>query len=135
MTWGIVGDLIMSIMESHSPGASLLVVVSFVSVISCDVVIARLVANYRAWSALPSDAMTKGVPEITTKPLCMSHNSRSVHIDGDESFMKSTIADQSVVIPITYAHGIRKQALQIERRFIEIYSKSQNSTKKPRLQS
>ncbi|KAK9124430.1 hypothetical protein Sjap_014032 [Stephania japonica] len=23
--------------------------------------------------------------------------------------MKSTIADQSVVIPITYAHGIRKQ--------------------------
>ncbi|KAK9130082.1 hypothetical protein Sjap_010569 [Stephania japonica] len=47
MTWGIAGDLIMSIMESHSPGASLLVVVSFVSVISCDVVIAHLVANYR----------------------------------------------------------------------------------------
>ncbi|KAK9145467.1 hypothetical protein Sjap_005370 [Stephania japonica] len=69
MTWGIVGDLIMSIMESYSPGASLLVVVSFVSVISCEVVIARLVANYRAWSALPPDAMTKGVPEITTKPL------------------------------------------------------------------
>ncbi|KAK9137231.1 hypothetical protein Sjap_007825 [Stephania japonica] len=43
----IAGDLTMSIMESHSPGASLLVVVRFVSVISCDVIIARLVANYR----------------------------------------------------------------------------------------
>ncbi|KAK9117202.1 hypothetical protein Sjap_016149 [Stephania japonica] len=47
MIWGIVEDLTMSIMESHSPGVSLLVVVSFVSVISCDV--ALLVANYRVW--------------------------------------------------------------------------------------
>ncbi|KAK9144381.1 hypothetical protein Sjap_004284 [Stephania japonica] len=62
MTWGIAEDLTMTIMEVHSPGASLLVV-----------------------SVLLPDAMIKGVSGITTKLSYVSYNSRSVHIDGDES--------------------------------------------------
>ncbi|KAK9117125.1 hypothetical protein Sjap_016072 [Stephania japonica] len=81
---GIVGDLTMSVMESHNPGASLLAAVNLVSVISCNVVVARLIANHHVWSALPPNTMTKGASRITPKPLCVSHNSQSVHIDGEE---------------------------------------------------
>ncbi|KAK9085762.1 hypothetical protein Sjap_026173 [Stephania japonica] len=87
MIWGIAGDLTMSIMESHSPRSFSISGGKFCGVISCDVIVARLVANYRVWSALSSNAMTKGVSGITIKLSCVSHNSRSVHIDGDGEFM------------------------------------------------
>ncbi|KAK9096702.1 hypothetical protein Sjap_022199 [Stephania japonica] len=80
---GIAKDLTSPSCSLTTPGTSLLVVVNFVSVIFCDVV-ACLIANHRVWSALPLNAMTKGVTGITAKPSCVSHNSQSVHIDGDK---------------------------------------------------